>query len=137
MLAVMRGYDLIGLTETGCDPSMPPVVLPGLRCVANLPRAQRSVQGGIALYAREGVQRWVRVSHQDAEHGVLWVRVNLPGFASLHVALCYMPPEDSMIRARTRAEKHRAMHAEWQSFGDKACEFGRSGSWGILMLVLL
>ena len=95
--------------------------------MANLPRTQRSVQGGIALYARKGLQQCVHVVRKEAERGVLWVRVAVPGADSIHLALCYIPPADSTIRARTSPERHKVMQAEWQALGKMACEVGRSG----------
>lgn len=128
VLSLLQGCDIFGLTETGCDPASPPPQLPGFWCAANLPRERRGVQGGIALFVRSGWRRhWVSVVRSNAARGTLWVRVAPPGAQPLHLGLCYMPPAESKIRGCNRAEQHRAMQADWQGFGEEACEFGRVG----------
>jgi hypothetical protein len=126
---LLSGYDAVVLSETGAEQSgAGRYSLPGFWCVLNAARARRSVQGGVAVFVRRDWRKYVKVVQGRREvEGVAWVRIALPGAQLLHLAACYLPPEDSSIRGSTRAERGAKMIEEWGHLQEAAAGFQEVG----------
>ena len=128
ILDLLGSCDVVGLTETGCLPEEDPTVLTGFTCVCNLPREHEPKCGGVALYVREGWDKWVHVVRSDASRGVLWARLHVPGTAPVHVAVCYLPPGESQVRGRARPQQHAQVQEDMERLCEEACGFKRQGA---------
>lgn len=111
---LLREADIIAITHTGHRPHHVAPQLTGFTCVVCNARSIKPEDGGVAVYARTGLD--VRSVHDLPVWGQSWVRVQGKSDSDIiHACVCYLPPVQSehfkkmCAGEKITAERHRNM----------------------------